>query len=203
MDEVKNEKKKAYFLQRFIAFIIDMVIVSFVASLITSPFINQDKVEKLENETMEVFEKIQLDGSNQEEYLSRYYDIYYKTSRESGITTLAVITLSVVYFVVYQTRSKGQTLGKKLMKIRVVSDERELTYNQMIFRSFLSNSILLNMILFVFMLFGDSVRFFYVSGVLSMIQYIITFISALMIMNRKNGCAIHDKIAHTKVLREN
>ncbi len=200
MDGVKEEKK-AYFIQRFVAFVIDMVLVSFLASLITGPFINQEKVISLEEDAVQIMQKFVDEDIEQKEYLSSYFNIYYKMARETGITSLATIFLSVVYFVVYQVHAKGQTLGKKLMKIKVVSDEGDLTYNQMIFRSFLANSILLNMILFFFLLFSGKELYFYVSGIFTMIQYAIVFISSLMVMNRKNGCAIHDKIVHTKVLR--
>ena len=198
----ESEVKKALFLQRFLAFIIDMFLISFIASLITTPFIDTDKTAKLEKESVELMEHLQDENVDYQEYVDQYISVYYKLTRATGIDTIVSILFSVLYFVVYQVLAKGQTFGKKLMKIRVVSKEGDLSFNQMIFRSFLSNFILVNLLSFIFMLFASKRVYFYVSGCFLMIQYAIVLISAVMIMNRKNGEAIHDKIAHTMVIRE-
>ena len=194
---------KAYFIQRMIAFIVDMVIISFCATLISVPFIDQDKMTKLEDQTVELVEDLRDQKVQAEEYISRYVSLYYKMARTKGIETFVTIFLSVCYFVVYQVHSGGQTLGKKLMKIRVVSEEGDLSYNQMIFRSFVANSILLNILTFIFMMMGENQKYFYIASIFEMIQMIVTLISIFMVMNRKNGLAIHDRLVHTKVLREN
>ena len=199
---VKKERKKSLFLQRLVAFILDAILVSTLSSLIATPFVDTDKITRLEKQTKEVIEKYSENDTPVEEFISEYYQIYYQLSRASGITTLIDIFVAVLYFVVYQTRMNGETIGKKLMKIRVVSDSGDLSYNQMIFRSFISNSILINIILFIFMLFAEKDLFFYVSVIFEGLQYIIILVSVFMIMNSKDGCAIHDRIVHTKVLRE-
>ena len=198
----ESEVKKALFLQRFLAFIIDMFLISFIASLITTPFIDTDKTAKLEKESVELMEHLQDENVDYQEYVDQSLSVYYQLTRATGIDTIVSILFSVLYFVVYQVLAKGQTFGKKLMKIRVVSKEGDLSFNQMIFRSFLSNFILVNLLSFIFMLFASKRVYFYVSGCFLMIQYAIVLISAVMIMNRKNGEAIHDKIAHTMVIRE-
>jgi uncharacterized RDD family membrane protein YckC len=56
--------------------------------------------------------------------------------------SLITILIEVLYFVVFQLYNGGQTFGKKITKIKVVSESNDLTMNQMIFRSLLSNYIL-------------------------------------------------------------
>ncbi len=202
-EKEQKEVKKAYFIQRLIAFLLDMFIVSFVASLITTPFINLDKSEELEKKAFDVIEKLQNQEVDYNEYTNQYMTIYYKLAKLTGVETFVTLLLSVLYFVVYQLKAGGQTLGKKLMKIKVVSKDGELSYNQMIFRTFISNFILINLITFVFMIFSSKDMYFYVSGIFTIIQYVIVVISIIMVMNRKNGEAIHDKIAHTMVIKEN
>ena len=201
--ENKNkEKKKALFLQRFFAFIIDMLIVSFVVSLVTSPFIDTKKISKLEEKSVEVVQKFQQKEINTTVYLKEYADIYYKLSRNSGMVSLITILFNVLYFVVYQIYAKGQTLGKKLLKIRVISKDGELFMNQMIFRAFIANFILFDIINFGVMLFSPKSIYLYLIVFVEIIQWIITIISIIMIMNRKDGCAIHDRLVHTMVVRE-
>ncbi len=210
--KVKEEKEeKALFFQRFVAFLIDMLLVSVVASFIVTPFIDTKKTAELNNEINAFTQEFQeyytsgefaKDEDKVDEYVSRYTSLYYESARQNGTASLISIFLGVLYFVVYQTLRKGQTLGKRLMKIRVVSEEGELSYNQMIFRSFLANFIIFDLMGFVLMLFGSKHVYFYSVAIITMIQFIMIVISAIMIMNKNDGRALHDKIVHTKVIRE-
>ena len=96
----------------------------------------------------------------------------------------------------------GQTFGKKLIKIKIVSDQGDLFMNQMILRSMFSNFILMDIISFIFMLFVSKSYYLYGVFAIETIQYILVVISVLMIMFRKDGCSVHDLLVHTKVVRE-
>ena len=203
VESEKDGKRKALFFQRLVAFIIDMVLISFIAALISAPFTNADKLEKLEKKEIQILKDYTNEKIDSETYIINYTDVYYNISRTSGITSIAVIFLEVLYFVVYQLYKGGQTIGKKIMKIRVISKDGELSMNQMIFRSFISNFILMNIISFILMLFTKKSIYFYTNTIIGSIQYIIVIISIFMVMSKKNGCAIHDKLVHTEVIREN
>ena len=198
----KDENEKALFIQRFVAFLLDIILVGFVASLISVPFIDIEKTEKYQEQLTGVIEKLQKNEITVDEYISEYSSVYYKISRSEGMVSIISILVSVIYFVVYQVYTKGQTLGKKLMKIRVVSDTGELIYDQMIFRSLIADFILADIATFILMLFCPKSAFFYGVALIEGIQYILVFISILMIMRSKEGRAIHDKLVHTKVIRE-
>ncbi len=196
------KKEKALFIQRVFAYIIDIVLISFAASLISSPFIDRDKVHKLEEETVTLLEDYGSNKISTNNYINHYSSLYYKMSETTGLTTIITIFLSVCYFVVYQVYTGGRTLGKKLMKIRVISEEGDLNYNQMIFRSFIADSILVDILCFVFMMILDGTNYFSVISIFQVIQFVVTVISIGMIAFNKNGYAIHDKISHTMVIRE-
>ena len=200
--EKKKETKKALFLQRFIAFVIDIFLVSIVVSFITAPFIDTEKEEKLANETVAVMQKYANQEISLEDYTAQYMNSSYQLAKVSGISSICSILVAVLYFVVYQTRTNGQTIGKKVMKIRVVSTDGDLFYNQMIFRSMIANSILVDLVMFICLLFNSSYVYFYSTMIFEAIQYLITFISIIMVMNKNNGLAVHDRIVHTMVIRE-
>ena len=94
----------------------------------------------------------------------------------------------------------GETLGKKLMKIRVESETDELTINQMIFRSFMINSLLLYIIDFIIMLTVAKRSYIFVVMGVSFIQYIVLFICAIMMLFRKDGKGLHDLVCRTRVV---
>lgn len=137
-----------------------------------------------------------------DEYTSQSVSISYETARKQGVLSLITIFLNILYFVVFQVKNDGQTIGKKLLRIKVKSqDGKSLGMNQMIFRSLIINSILVDMVSFGILLFTSATIYFYGAGILSMIQFVIIAISGFMIMFGEKSQGIHDLIAHTDVVR--
>ena len=192
---------KAFFVQRLVAFIIDILLVSSVVSVITIPFVNEKDTKKYTKSATELVEKFSNNEISNEEFIEENKELSYNMARSTGIVSLVTIIMNILYFVVYQLYNKGQTVGKRLMKIKIKSDDGELFMNQMIFRAFIANFILVDLISFVFMVFASKDMYFYITGIFQGIQYLIVIISIFMVLTRKDGCSIHDKLMHTKVVR--
>lgn len=195
-----KELNRASFVKRLCAYVIDYLLVVLVISVISMPFTDTKKTEKLEKESTEIIEKYQKGEITPDEYLQRYSSVYYNLSRNTGIVTFITIIVYILYYVVFQLYNKGQTIGKKLMKIKVISIDGELSMNQMIFRSLIVNMLLLNIINFALITFAPKDIYTGVSATLSMIQYLIMFIS-IILATTKEGRTIHDRIAHTRVVK--
>lgn len=197
-----KELNRASFVKRLCAYVVDYLLVVLVISVISMPFTDTKKTEKLEKESTEIIEKYQKGEITPDEYLQRYSSVYYNLSRNTGIVTFITIIVYILYYVVFQLYNKGQTIGKKLMKIKVISIDGELSMNQMIFRSLIVNMLLLNIINFALITFAPKDIYTGVSATLSMIQYLIMFIS-IILATTKEGRTIHDRIAHTRVVKVN
>lgn len=194
-----KELKKVSVLKRLCAYIFDYLIIVVLVSLISAPFTDVQKTEKLQNESNEIITKYQAGEISVNEYMESASSVYYNLNRSTGIMTFVTIIVSILYYVVFQLYSKGQTIGKKLMKIKVISDKGDLTMNQMIFRSLISNMILLHIINLGLITFIGKGLYIGMFVSISMIQYIIMFISIIM-ATTKDGRTIHDRIAHTRVV---
>ena len=213
-EEKKDEKvqltsqgeqfEKALFVQRFLAFLLDIFLISIVASIISYPFLDIDSIQKLNESSAEVMENYATGKINQKEYFNESSTISYELARKQGVNTLVIIFLNILYFVVYQIKNNGQTLGKQILKIRVVdSSHGDLSMNQMIFRALIINSILLDMISFGVLIFANQSSYFYGVSFLMFIQFCILSVSTFMIMFGKNRRGLHDLVAHTDVVRCN
>lgn len=195
--------KKAFFVQRFGAFVIDFMIVFFVVSLIASLFIDQKATDSLVSQSNNLMNNYVNEKIDTNSFISQYSVLSYKIARNNGGLSLTMIVVNVLYFIVFQLYNKGQTIGKSLFKIRVISNDGELEMNQMLFRGLIANSILMELISFAIMLFCKNDVYFYCVGVIEIMQYLIMFVSMIMILNHKDGRALHDKVVNTSVIRVN
>ena len=200
-EDNKVENEKALFIQRLFAYLIDIFIISFIASLIALPFIDSEQYNKYSKDLKEMTQKYTLNEVNSEEYLIQSETLTYNISRTNAPTTFITVVLGVLYFVVFQVYNSGKTIGKKIAGIKVISEDGDLNTNQMIFRSFISNSILLNIINIILLLTMNKSGYIYTFGGFELVQYIITIVSLFMVMFSKEGKAIHERLVHTKVVR--
>ena len=138
-------KDNALFIQRFGAYIIDAIIIAFLASLISIPFINSDNISNL-NDSVKELSTSYINGKiDNKTFVNEYSSIYFQLEKQQGAYLIIGIILNILYFIVLQFYT-GQTLGKKLFKIKVESTRKHLTMNQMVVRGLLINSILLTII---------------------------------------------------------
>lgn len=118
---------KATFIQRFLAYVIDMILIILIVNIIGSAF-NQKQLKELDKElndklnTVESVEQFYDDSS--EELLNELADIQYRIDKASAPITAVNIIISIGYFIIFQYMNNGQTLGKKLFKIKVQSEKK-------------------------------------------------------------------------------
>lgn len=198
----KEKNNKALFIQRFVAFLIDILLVYFVATLIATPFVNTDSISKLSESATDVLQKYSNGEISSSTYLVEAGNISYHLNRANGITSFVSVFLSILYFVVYQFYANGQTLGKKLMKIRVVNNDGEkLTLNSIIFRALIINSIFADMLLLAIITFSTENTYLYGASLVGVLDYFLIIVCGFMVMFSKSGRGLHDFIGHTKVVR--
>lgn len=199
---MKAKGEKALFVQRFIAFLLDIFILSSIASLISYPFLDAKSIDKLNKNSSEVIEKYTTGEIDMDTYVDEVKGISYQLSQKQGVVSLVTLFLAVLYFIVYQYYNNGQTIGKKLMKIKVVSStDKEITMNSFIFRSLIVNSILVDMVSFAIVIFGNETAYFYGVAICGIIKYTLLLICGFMVMWSKSGMGLHDRIAHTTVVK--
>lgn len=200
--EKSDKQKYASLGKRFVAFIIDILIISFVATMICVPFSNVENTNKLEedylNNTQAFFDK----KISIEDYQKIQVSYVYNTAKESGLTRIVTVLLGILYFGLLQFYLKGQTFGKKLLHIKVKSDEGDLTINQLLFRALIVDSIILDIILFTSMMFMNKNVYYYSSMTFELVQYIVYFVCMIMIIKNTNKKGLHDVLFHTSVVEE-
>ena len=184
---------KASFGKRLAAFIIDSIIVTMVFTLLTN-FIPQSKnIENLNKEMSEVSEKYLNEEITDLEYYNQYGILSHSLDKEMFLSTLLNFVLLIGVFVIVPYYNKGQTLGKKLLKIKLIKDEGELGINDLIIRNVITNG-------FAYTLIGLTIMF-----LVSDNAYFITIsiLSFFMVLYRHDKKGLQDIICKTSVIEEN
>lgn len=191
---------KADFFKRIFAYMIDYFIILLVLSFITANInVGSDITEKVNNLTNEYKNgNITIEEYN-EEVLPLNYELIKRKLPVNVITCVIIIG----YYIVFAYFNKGQTLGKKICKIRVVNDkgERASIWNILI-RSLFIYGIITTLYSLISINFLDIESFNYSVSVVSVIESLFIVISLLMMLYKKDGRGLHDIIAKTKVIGE-
>ena len=201
VDAVIDGDEKTYFLPRLIAYILDILIVFLISGCIMF-FIPENKNY---DKYVEEYKVIQNDFITKKidtkEYINKSVDVVYDVDYNNIPSMIIELVVLILYFVVYQFYNKGQTIGKKLMKIKVVStDSNDLNINQLAIRSLIINSIFVNLLIVGFLLFIIKDYYYYASMGLQLIQAVVTVVTLFMILIRKDGKGLHDVLTSTKVV---
>lgn len=151
-----------------------------------------NKYQELINGTEDVSLLIESD-----EYNSTVYNI----SKYSVVYTFANVALYIGYFVVFQKSTQGQTLGKKLFKIKVVSnDSSGVKIWQLLIRTLFIYSIVSDLISGVSILLLPQNVYIGFNSIIVIVFEFIMYASIIMLVFRSDGRGLHDLVGKTKVI---
>lgn len=243
-------------LKRIGAYLIDIILVTLVATLISSNnYINKDykKYEEIYDKYSESYESYSeyYNGlqdayedkeisnkeydkllENEEEYiedLTNYYEdekiekeefediiqnvnsnyskketnYSYKLLKYSMIPTIVSLMCILLYFVVMQFYFNGKTLGKLIMKLKVISNnDKPLSIFNYLIRSLVVNEVFINILNIIFLLVLSKNNYIFYNQIIYVITYIFEMIIMFTIVFDKHNRGLHDYISNTKVIED-
>lgn len=192
---------KAYFFPRLIAYFIDMLIIVVISGAFSFVVPNNKNVELLNNELKGLQNEFLQKEIDEQEFLDRGKVLVYESDYANSIGIIIQVVTIILYFIVFQFYNNGQTFGKKLMGIKVINnDGGKLTFNSMVYRSLIVNSIFVSFINLCCLVFMKSDTYYYLSAATQMVNGIIFVTIIIMVLFKKDGRGIHDVISGTKVV---
>ena len=192
---------KANFIQRALAYLLDIFIISFIFSIITIGFKPNTDIDEKYNEVYDNYINGEITA---EQYLEEYTDVLYDMQKANALPNTINTLLIIVYFIVFQYLNKGQTIGKKILKIKIVNeDKKDISISQMLIRGIMIYSILSSLINII--LFFNVSRKIYMTSYLTIgaIETVVLFLSAIFILYRNDKKALHDIVSKSIVIKEN
>ncbi len=201
--------------KRLIAYLIDCLLVSFVLSMLFNIKVlnpTYDNYVKYTNEYTEFIEKVaestEYNIETVNELEKELNVIMYNVNKNSISYNFVTIVVILLYFGVFQKYTNGQTIGKKLMKMKVISsNKKEISLLTLLGRYSILLlpgiggiiSLIINTILILCL---NMNTYLSVSVIINDILYIIGIAMLVMIIIRKDHKGLHDLIFKTEVVQE-
>lgn len=195
-------EEKKITIKRFFAYFIDMVIVLIIGSLFSDIDILNPNLDKYK-ESYESYYKYVLENKNLDLKDESLSDISYDMSKYGISISIIGLVTTFLYFGIFQYYNNGQTIGKKLCKVRVVSStDKKLKITQVIGRSLIINSLLTSVLITISLILLSKSAYIITSDILQIIDMILVFTSIAFISFREDGRGLHDLFAGTIVIPE-
>ena len=194
-------------LKRVMAYIIDVLIFSIVLTPIINWSVINPYIDEYTENYSEYTELIEQANAGEidteaDEYKDKIVDLNYNINKYKVISSSISVAGFLLYFAVLQWALKGQTIGKKIMKIRVVAnkEDKKLNVGNYILRSLILNNIIFSIILIIGVYIFKAPGYYTLSMVVSYLQLLVMSLIMLMVVLRKDYRGLHDFVAGTKVI---
>ena len=193
---------KATFFERATAYIIDFLIISILLSIICYN-IPTNNVKKYEKEMEEITNKFVDQEITEKEYISKYSNILYNNQKSNVLVTEITVAVIIAYFVIFQYMNKGQTFGKKLMKIKIVNrtTKKPITIFKGFIRSMFIYNVVSSIIGIILIYITNIKNYFIFYGTISGLESLFILITIFFVLYRKDSRGIHDMMANTEVIK--
>ena len=128
-------------------------------------------------------------------------DYVYLLNKEGVSNSIITLVCTILYFGILQYFLKGQTIGKKLFKLKVVSaSDKKITIINFILRSLIVNEIIFNTISIIFLITTKKNIYNHANNIIGILISISEFLIIYLVLTRKDERGIHDLLFNTKVI---
>ena len=194
--------KSVYFLQRAIAYFIDMLLISIIGAIIGSFLIfRTDSYNEAVKKISEIPSSVLNGEIENEKDLDEYKKYSYIVQKSSGVSTVVQLVISVFYFGTFAYYNGGKTIGKKCMKIKVVSvDDNELSHGKFIIRAALITGVVTSLLSLLSLLLTDYYKYYNYDMLFTSINSLFIIACIIMIIFRKDKRGLHDLVVNSKII---
>lgn len=156
-------------------------------------YFNDKKITETEYD--EIYEKVY------NEYNQIYQDSNYELMKINYIPSIITMVITILYFVVFGYFCNGQTLGKKMLQLQVVSkDDKRVNILKLLLRTVILAGILTSILNLILLFSVNKEVYFVAEEYIGIVSGIIEMIILVMVLYRKDKRGLHDMISGTKVI---
>lgn len=193
---------KANFKQRSIAYIIDFLFLTSCLMILYNFAPKTDIVKSYEQKLDISIEQFINHEINFKTFIKDYTEYNYYIDYNNSPKNILNLVFIITYFVIIPLFRNGETLGKSIMKIRIVDSKTggKVKVMGMFIRTLIINALMFNILTFLFILFMNPNIYFISVIILSIFQLALLFISSYMILYKESKLGLEDILSGSKVI---
>lgn len=181
--------------KRFMAFIIDLVIVMLICNILNTIAPNK-KIDNYNHDLNAYNEQMLNHEIGLREYISDYTKVSYKIDKANILGSGITIMLFIIYFIIIPLLTKGYTIGLKIVNLKIGG---KLSIKNLFLRNIITVGILY-MVLSVILIHILNYKYYFIlMSILSFIQFLLVIISVFMIIYRGDKKGLQDVLSNTFV----
>lgn len=189
--------------KRILAYIFDFLLVSVVVAMFSElSLINPyfDEYNDISNKYLEYVDSIESAEEIDPIVVNNYV---YQISYYSVYMNMIYVVFIVIYFIIFQYFNDGKTIGKALMRIKVVSKKgKKVKLYQLALRTLIINGLLVNILNVVSLYVFSKDKCLDLLPMITFLDTSILMVCSIMVIFRKDGRGLHDLISGTKIKDE-
>ena len=191
------------FFDRLSAYFVDMVIIYIITLIIASCGLTST-TDSYNAKIKELTESYTNNLVTEEEFIDNYTSIIFENQKSNVISLGVGTAILIAYFVIFQYMNKGQTIGKKLLHLRVVDKDTKKppTFIKFLIRELFIFNIASGILNIVFVYTLNKTGYLMGYTTITAIETIFIVISVALVLYRKDKRGLHDLMANTIVIRE-
>lgn len=191
---------KVSFFKRLAAYLIDLFIVTLLVSIVTVGFDGNKNTSKQLEDLITKYSNNEISAS---EYSDGVYNLEYQSQKDNVYFNIVNVVVFIGYYIVFATLNKGQTLGKKIFKLRVTNiNGNNPSIINMLIRGLCIYKIL-SLLFSVVACNLFSINVFKTGYlIVNYLESLVMIVSFFMVTYKKDRRGLHDILARTCVVNE-
>lgn len=136
-------------------------------------------------------------------YLKKYKNNYYKLDKYSIFYNTCYVVVTLLYFILFNIITDGATLGKKLLRLKIVNNKdnnEKVSIISYVIRSIMLYQPIYYLFKAIFVSILSINNYYTVSNIIYDIHSYLLFIIITVMIIRMDGRGLHDIVSNTSVI---
>lgn len=183
--------------KRICAYLIDVILIAIAGALLANISYLNPLADKYDEVAEAFTEEVKLDSKVLSD-VDKMNEYNYNLERYNIYGTIITITLTLLYFGVFQKYNNGQTLGKRIMKIKITGELNIIKY---FIRVLILNEVFINLLKLVLILTLSKENYIQAGNIISVGAFAIQVAIIVSIVMREDNRGVHDLLVGSTVVQ--